>query len=46
MRHDLASFAKYQVFLNYPFDEEFEPLANAIHFSVIAAGLIPVWDGI
>lgn len=42
MRNDLASYAKYQVFLNYPFDQEFEPLANAIHFSVIAAGLIPV----
>ncbi|HYT43136.1 MAG TPA: hypothetical protein VEP90_12395 [Methylomirabilota bacterium] len=39
MRSNLAT---YQVFLNYPFDEEFEPLAQVMHFTVVAAGLIPV----
>lgn len=42
MRSDLVPYEKCQVFLNYPFDMEFRPLANAIHFAVIAAGLIPV----
>ncbi len=31
----------YRVFLNYPFDEAFEPLAYAMHFAVVAAGLVP-----
>jgi hypothetical protein len=32
----------FRIFLNYPFDEEFEPLEHAMHFAVVAAGLIPV----
>lgn len=42
MRADYHSFQNYQVFLNYPFDEPFEPLANAMHFAIVAANLIPV----
>ncbi|GHO98776.1 hypothetical protein KSF_088240 [Reticulibacter mediterranei] len=42
MRGSLAAYDMYQVFLNHPFDEEFEPFAQALHFSVVAAGLIPV----
>lgn len=39
---DLASFRHHQVFLNYPFDSEFAPLAQALDFAVVAAGLLPV----
>jgi hypothetical protein len=42
MRDNLASFKRYQVFLNYPFDEAFERLSNAMHFAVVAGGLVPV----
>jgi len=42
MRTNLAGYAKYQVFLNYPFDATFEPLALAMHFGVVAGGLLPV----
>jgi len=42
MRSDIISFGKAQVFLNYPFDTEFGQLANAMHFAVVASGLIPV----
>jgi hypothetical protein len=42
MRSNLAAYKPYQVFLNYPFDAGFEPLANAMHFAVVAAGLLPV----
>jgi hypothetical protein len=42
MRLNLAAYSHAQVFLNYPFDLEFAPLANAMHFAVVAAGLIPV----
>lgn len=42
MRSDLVTYERCQVFLNYPFDNEFRSLANAIHFAVIAAGLIPL----
>src|SRR5947208_637658 len=31
-----------QVFINYPFDADFEPLAHAMHFAIVAAGLIPI----
>lgn len=37
-----VNLIEHQVFLNYPFDDAFEPLANAMHFAVVAAGLIPV----
>jgi hypothetical protein len=39
---DLASFRAYQVFLNYPFDPQFQPMANGFNFAVVAAGLLPV----
>src|SRR5262249_17744050 len=39
---DLTAFRQYQVFLNYPFDEDFAQLERALHFSVVAAGLLPV----
>ncbi|HMQ99419.1 MAG TPA: hypothetical protein PKE39_10380 [Ignavibacteria bacterium] len=42
MKNNLQAFQAFQVFMNYPYDEDFEPLSNAIHFAVIAAGLIPV----
>jgi hypothetical protein len=42
MRTNLEAYDKYQVFLNYPFDESFAPLADAIAFAVVAAGLIPI----
>jgi hypothetical protein len=42
MRTNLAQYKLSQVFLNYPFDAEFEPLARAMHFAIVAAGLIPV----
>jgi hypothetical protein len=42
MRQDLALFRKRQVFLNYPFDDEFQDMSYAMHFAVVAAGLIPV----
>ncbi len=41
MAEDFKTLDKCRVFLNYPFDEEFEPLAHAMHFAVVAAGLIP-----
>lgn len=39
---DLQVPSVYRVFLNYPFDEQFEALAHAMHFAVVAAGLVPV----
>lgn len=42
MRTNLAVYRNAQVFLNYPFDRGFERFANAMHFGVVAAGLIPV----
>jgi len=42
MRANLVAYREYQVFLNYPFDNEFEGLANAMHFAVIASGLVPL----
>jgi len=41
MRSNLKALSDFRVFLNYPFDEEFESLAHAMHFAVVAAGLIP-----
>jgi hypothetical protein len=41
MRNNLKALSDFRVFLNYPFDEEFEPLAHAMHFAVVATGLIP-----
>jgi hypothetical protein len=42
MRTHLSTFKHAQVFLNYPFDAEFESLAHVMHFAVVAAGLIPL----
>lgn len=42
MKNSLKGLSDFRVFLNYPFDKEFEPLERAMHFAVIAAGLIPV----
>ncbi|HKO99963.1 MAG TPA: hypothetical protein VJU86_23515 [Pyrinomonadaceae bacterium] len=42
MRTNLAQYRLQQVFLNYPFDDDFEHLGLAMHFAVIASGLIPV----
>src|ERR1051325_9352266 len=36
------TLGEHQVFLNYPFSDAFEPFANAMHFGIVAAGLIPV----
>lgn len=42
MRKDLSAYANCQVFLNYPFDDGFRGLAEAMSFAVIAGGLLPV----
>ncbi len=42
MRRNLSAFSTAQVFLNYPFDEDFQSMADAMSFSVVAAGMIPV----
>lgn len=42
MRTNLAAYSTFQCFLNYPFDESFAPLADAMAFAVVAAGLLPV----
>ena len=42
MRSNLAAFRDYQVFLNFPFDADFEDLEIALQFTIVAAGLIPV----
>lgn len=35
-------FPQHQVFLNYPFDEEAQTVSSALHFAVVAAGLLPI----
>src|SRR5215472_11424590 len=35
-------FQQYQVFLNYPYDSEADNISFAMHFAVVAAGLLPV----
>jgi hypothetical protein len=42
MRSNFITYREYQVLLNYPFDDDFESQANAMHFAVVAAGLVPV----
>jgi hypothetical protein len=42
MRRNLEAYASLQVFLNYPFDEEFAGLADAMSFAVVAGGMLPV----
>jgi hypothetical protein len=36
------SYRKYQVFMNYPFDDTFEPTSRALTFAIVATGLLPV----
>src|SRR4051794_6500471 len=42
MRRELRGYSNFQVFLNYPFDDRFLPLADAMNFAVVAAGLLPI----
>jgi hypothetical protein len=42
MRRNLEAYANFQVFLNFPFDEKFSSLADAMSFAVVAGGLLPV----
>lgn len=42
MRRNIAAYSASQVFLNYPFDQEFAGMANAMSFAVVASGLLPV----
>ena len=42
MRRNLAAYSNFQVFLNYPFDDGFAELADAMSFAVVASGLLPV----
>ena len=42
MRRNLAAYTRCQVFLNYPFDNDFIELGNAMSFAVVAGGLLPV----
>lgn len=42
MRNNLEYFARYQVFLNYPFDDAFSTLEGALQFPIVAANLLPL----
>ena len=42
IRRNLSAYSTCQVFLNYPFDSEFESLANAMNFAVVAGGMLPL----
>jgi hypothetical protein len=42
MRRNLKGYSNFQVFLNYPFDDQFIPLAEGMSFAVVAGGLLPV----
>jgi hypothetical protein len=42
MRRNLRGYTNFQVFLNYPFDQQFFPLADAMSFAIVAGGLLPV----
>src|SRR5215472_10996521 len=42
MQADLEVLRRYQVFLNYPYDTDFLPFAEALSFGVVAAGMVPV----
>ena len=39
---DLKLLKSFQVFLNYPFDDDFRDMALAMHFAVVSANMIPV----
>ena len=42
MRHNLRGYQSHQVFLNYPFDNQYSSLAEAMSFAIVAGGLLPV----
>jgi hypothetical protein len=42
MRRNLEAYSNFQVFLNYPFDDDFASLADAMNFAVVAGGLLPL----
>jgi hypothetical protein len=42
MRRHLELYSRHQVFLNYPFDDGFAQLEDALHFPVIAANMLPL----
>jgi hypothetical protein len=42
MRRNLAAYRRHQVFLNFPYDDAYLRLAEAMQFGVVAAGLLPV----
>ncbi len=42
MRKHLEHYTRYQVFLNYPFDDEFSHLEDALHFPIISGNLLPL----
>ena len=46
MRRNLAACANCQVFLNFPFDEKFSQMADAMNFAVVDGGLLPVRWGL
>jgi hypothetical protein len=37
-----VNLVEHQVFLNHPFEDAFDPLANAMHFAIVASNLIPI----
>jgi hypothetical protein len=42
MRRNLTAYRRHQVFLNFPYDDSYAPLASAMQFGVVSAGLLPV----
>ena len=38
----VQDYRRWQVFLNYPYDDAYAPLGTALTYAVAAAGLIPV----
>lgn len=42
MRRNLEAYRNFQVFLNYPYDAAFRPIADAMSFAVVAGGMLPV----
>ena len=42
MPRNLSVYSHCQVFLNYPFDDDFINLSNGMAFAVVAGGLLPV----
>jgi hypothetical protein len=42
MRRNLEAYRTFQVFLNHPYDEAFQSMAEAMSFAVIAGGMLPI----